>query len=72
MKQEENILFISLTCEVLKLDKFNEFNDEQKENILFISLTCEVLKLDKFNEFNDEQKRKHTIHRYNLWSIKIW
>ncbi len=46
---------MSVTIEVLKLDKFNEVNDEQPENIRFMCWTFEVLKLDIFNEVNDEQ-----------------
>ena len=40
---------MSDTCDVSKLDKFHEVNDEQPENIECMSVTCDVLKLDKFN-----------------------
>ena len=46
--------YILITCEVSKLDKSNNFNDEQLENILLISLTWDVLKLIIYNEVNDE------------------
>ena len=49
------MLCISVTVEVLKLDKSKEVNDEQSENILDIDVTIEVVKLDKSNEVNDEQ-----------------
>ena len=45
---------IVVTCEVLKLDKLIEVNDEHRLNIHCIKLTFEVFKLDKFNEVNDE------------------
>ena len=44
-----------VTCDVLKLDKFNEVNDEQPSNIESMSVTFDVSKLDKSNEVNDEQ-----------------
>ena len=46
-EQPENILFISITDDVSRLDKFSEINDEQPENIPFISITDDVSKLDK-------------------------
>ena len=46
---------ISVTFEVLKLDKSNEINEEQPWNINPILFTFEVLKFDKFNEINEEQ-----------------
>ncbi len=43
-----------VTLDVMKLNKFNEINDEQLLNIEVISFTFEVSKLDKSNEINDE------------------
>ena len=48
-------MLVSLTFDVMKLDKFNEDNELQYTNILFIVETCEVLKEDKMSEYNLEQ-----------------
>ncbi len=47
-----------LTEEVLKLDRFNEFKDEQFSNALFIVVTLDVFNLDKSKKVNDEQPEK--------------
>ena len=39
---------ILVTVDVLKLDKSNEFNEEQLSNMFFIVLTNDELKLAKF------------------------
>ena len=41
------MLFILVTFEVSKLDKFNEVNDEQPSNIKYIDTHSEVSKLDR-------------------------
>ena len=56
-----NILLISVTLLVLKLDKFKEFKEEQPENFLLILLTLLVLKLDKFKDFQEEQQENLSL-----------
>ena len=41
------MLCISITCEVLKLDRSIEVNDEQKANILSVNSILVVLNFDK-------------------------
>ena len=53
--QPENILSISLTLEVLKLDKSRLVNLKQLKNILPILITLEVSNDDKSREVNDLQ-----------------
>ena len=55
LEKSLNILFVFVSWEVSKLDKFKEVNDEQETNISFISITFEVTNFDKFNEVNDGQ-----------------
>ena len=43
------------TPDVAKLDRFNDFNDEQPANMASMSVTCPVLNFDKSNDVNDEQ-----------------
>ena len=53
-----------MTIEVLKLDKFNEVNDEHPENILSKFVIFEIFKLDISNETKEEQPE-------NIFSIYI-
>ena len=46
---------MSITFDVLKLDKFRNFIELQRENIYAISITLDVLKLDKFKKFIELQ-----------------
>ena len=52
---KKNILNISITLSVCKLDKFNSFKERQLENILSIFVTLIVFKPNKFNEVKEIQ-----------------
>ena len=62
---------ISIALLVLKLDRFNSFNDEHPENILSILVTFLVLKLNRFNSFNDEHPENKTTHISYIFPIKF-
>ena len=53
--QPLNMLRISITFSVLKLDTSSIFNEEQRLNIYAMSVTFEVLKLDRSSEESDGQ-----------------
>ncbi len=44
-----------ITLEVLKLLKFNDFNEKQLENDYIIQVTPDVSNISKSNDINDEQ-----------------
>ena len=44
---------------MLKLDKFNEINDELSLSIYFIFVTLDVSISDKYKEISDEQWLKY-------------
>ena len=73
--QPSNILFIHVTCEVSKFDKFNEVNDEQPSNIHRILFTFEVLKFDKSISVISEHSRniisQLLIKSYHINPIKL-
>ena len=46
---------MSITFDVLNLDKFRNLIELQRENIYAISITLDVLKLDKFKKFIELQ-----------------
>ena len=50
-----NILVMSVTLAVLKLDKSSEVSDSLSENIFLMSVTLAVLKLDKSSEVSQRQ-----------------
>ena len=53
--QLENIFNISTTCDVLKLAKFNEYNEKELQNISLVFVTLDVSKYDKSREVKEQQ-----------------